>query len=253
MAGSMSSSWKATTPPGRTRAAIRCRASPGSPQYMRTSRPTAASKSPTSPAVRVVLDEGHVVQPERLRAFTRDREGGTVEIDADDFTLGPDELGRQEHNVPCTASHVEDAHAGLEAGRAEEPLGRAFEEGRLAAQALIFIPRARQGVCGVGRESRGRAASSEGRSMAEGWHRTAHPICRVARVCVSVRTRSRLNSCAKLPSHAGSLDHPPPLLVTTVPAPDVPGGGQRAIFGPVVPSPPPHFELYVPARLPALR
>ena len=133
---------------------------------MRTSRPTVASKSPPSPAVRVVLDEGHVVQPERLRAFTRDREGGTVEIDADDFTLGPDELGRQERNVPCTASHVEDAHAGLEAGRAEEPLGRAFEEGRLAAQALYSSRERARAYAGSACESRGRAASSEGRSMA---------------------------------------------------------------------------------------
>jgi hypothetical protein len=129
---------------------------------MRTSRPTAASKPVELGCARVALDEGHVPQPERLRAPACNLERGTVDVDADDLTLGTDELGRQQGNISRTAAHLEDAHARLEAGRAEEPLGRASEEGRLAAQALIFIPRARQRVCGVGLRTRGAAAGLGG-------------------------------------------------------------------------------------------
>ena len=110
----------------------------------------------------VALDEAHVTQPERLRAPAGNLERGTVDVDADHLTLGTDELGRQQGNVSGTAAHLEDAHARLEAGRPEELLGRASEEGRLAAQALIFRPRARQRVCGVGLRTRGAAAGLGG-------------------------------------------------------------------------------------------
>lgn len=111
---------------------------------------------------RVALDEAHVTQPERLRATACHLERGTVDFHADDLALGTDKLGRQQGNVSRTAAHLEDAHARLEAGRAEEPLGRGFEDGRLVAQALVFLPRARQRVARVVLRTRRAAAGLRG-------------------------------------------------------------------------------------------
>jgi hypothetical protein len=162
VAGSRSSSWtRRRRPAGR---AQRSDATPRSDPPVHDDKP--ADSGVEAPlelgCAGVALDEAHVTQPERLRAPAGNLERGTVDVDADHLTLGTDELGRQQGNVSGTAAHLEDAHARLEAGRPEELLGRASEEGRLAAQALIFRPRARQRVCGVGLRTRGAAAGLGG-------------------------------------------------------------------------------------------
>jgi hypothetical protein len=161
--GSRSSSWKTTTPPGRTCAAIRPQRLGRIPPVHEDESANGGVEAPVElGCARVALDEGHVTQPKRLRAPACNLERGSVDVDADDLTLGTDELGRQQGNVSRTTAHLEDAHARLEAGRAEEPHGRASEEGRLAAQALVFLPRARQRVCGIGLRTRGAAAGLGG-------------------------------------------------------------------------------------------
>jgi hypothetical protein len=61
------------------------------------------------------------------------------------------------------------------------------------------------------------------------------------------------DSRTQLAGQAGSLDHPPPTLVTAVLGPDSPARGKRAVLGPAVLSPPPRVQPHVPPSCPALR
>jgi hypothetical protein len=71
---------------------------------LRAYAPTKEGVHTTAPAVTVSSRMRSVrgLEPERSRASTRDRQGGTVDIDADDLTFGTDDLSRQERSPSRT-------------------------------------------------------------------------------------------------------------------------------------------------------
>ena len=130
---------------------------------MRTSRPTAASKPPSSSAVRAspwmkltLRSPSDCARPRATLSAAPSTSTPTTS------PSGPTSSAASKATSPAPLPTSRTRMPGSRPAGAEEPLGRGFEDGRLVAQALVFLPRARQRVARVVLRTRRAAAGLGG-------------------------------------------------------------------------------------------